>query len=89
MSTDGGQKRLNETLATLNVLWSTRVWRINGTVEYKCPYSDPELTPVEACKHVKGLFCMIEKAKAKLKLNHNYYYQVQGVLRITIRKWCN
>ena len=28
MSIGGGQKRLNETLATLNVLWRTRVWRI-------------------------------------------------------------
>ena len=49
MSIGGGQKRLNETLATLNVLWRTmfcggrcfvedesmedRYW----TVEYKCP----------------------------------------------------
>ena len=60
-----------------------------GTVEYKCPYSARELTPVEACKHVKGLFCKIENEKAKLKLNHNYHYQVQGVLGITKRKWCD
>ena len=59
-----------------------------GTFEYKCPYSSHELTPVEACKHVKGFFCNIEnEKKQKLKLNQNYHYQVQGVLGITNRKW--
>ena len=54
-----------------------------GTVEYKCPYSALELTPVKAGKHVKG---KIENEKAKLKLNHNYHYQ-EEVLGITNRKW--
>ena len=55
-----------------------------GTVEYKNVhyYSALELTPVEACKHMKG---KIENEKAKLKLNHNYHYQ--EVLGITNRKW--
>ena len=50
----------------------------------KCPHSALELTPVEACKHVKGFFCKIENEKTKLKLNHNYHHQ--EVLGITNRK---
>ena len=49
---------------------------LNINVHY---YSALELTPVEACKHVKG------KMK-KPKLNYNYHYQ-EEVLGITNRKW--
>ena len=47
---------------------------LNINVHY---YSTLELTPVEACKHVKG---KIENEKAKLKLNHNYHYQEELLL---------
>ena len=64
-----------------DVLSRTRVWRIAGLLNIDVHYySALELTPVEACKHVKG---KIEKAK--LKLSHNYHYQ--EVLGITNRKW--
>ena len=76
MSIGGGQKRLNETLEDESM--EDRY----GTFDYKCPYSALELTPVEACKHVKGFFCKIENEKAKLKLDHNYHYQ-EEVLGIT------
>ena len=61
----------------------------NGLVEYKCPYSAREITPSEACTSLKGFFCNLENGKAVLKRNHNYYYQVQGTMAITGRKWCD
>ena len=61
----------------------------HGTAEYKCPYSARELLPIEACAQVKSFFCETKDGKLKLKLNHNYYFQIQGVLSITERKWCD
>ena len=45
--------------------------------------STRELLPIEACTVVKSFFCETKDGKLKLKLNHNYYYQIQGVLSIT------
>ena len=52
----------------------------HGTAEYKCPYSACELLPIEACAQVKSLFCETKDGKLKLKQNHNYYDQIQGIL---------
>ena len=32
----------------------------HGTVEYKCPYSARELSPVEACMKIKNFYCKFE-----------------------------
>ena len=41
-----------------------------GTVEYKCPLLIAlELTPVEACKHVKGKLKTKNQNKAKSQLS--------------------
>lgn len=62
---------------------------VDGTAEYKCPYSARELLPVEACIQLKSFFCKVEDGVVKLKHSHQYYYQVQGVLAITKRSWCD
>ncbi len=62
-----------------------------GVVEYKCPSSAASMTPEEAAVKLKN-FCL-QKSKTtdevKLKQSHNYYYQVQGTMAITGRKWCD
>ena len=59
-----------------------------GTVEFKCPYSARDITPVEACA-TKGFYCALKDGKLELKQTHKYYYQVQGVMAITDTKWCD
>ena len=60
-----------------------------GVAEYKCPYSARELTPLEACREVKGFFCTVQDGKPSLKKTHNYFYQIQGVMGITGSGWCD
>lgn len=60
-----------------------------GIAEYKCPYSAREVTPYDACLSVKNFFCKVEDGVLKLQRNHNYFYQVQGTLGITGKKWCD
>ena len=61
----------------------------HGILEYKCPYASRDITPAEACK-TKGFFCTLDENNSiRLKHNSNYYYQVQGGLAITNRKWCD
>lgn len=62
---------------------------LTGVAEYKCPYSARDLTPMEACEQIKGFFCHLKNGEIKLKKTHNYYYQVQGVMGITGRTWCD
>ncbi len=54
-------------------------------VEVKCPFSARE-KKIEVCPEIPYL----EEADGDLRLkkNHNYYYQVQGQLAITKRKFC-
>lgn len=61
----------------------------NGIAEYKCPYAARDVTPHEACTSVKGFFCKIVDEKVVLLRGHNYYFQVQGALAITGKKWCD
>jgi len=60
----------------------------HGTAEYKCSYS-ADLTPAEACTQLKGFYCNLEDGRPVLKQNHNYFNQIQGVLALTKRSWCD
>ncbi|KAL5010353.1 hypothetical protein ScPMuIL_012658 [Solemya velum] len=59
-----------------------------GVLEIKCPYKWRTVTPFEAAKD-KTFCCEIIGNKIQLKKNHAYYYQIQGQLAITGRKWCD
>ena len=64
----------------------------HGVLEVKCPYSEAErgLTPREAAQSLKTFFCRITvDGSLQLKRNHDYYHQVQGLLAITRRPWCD
>ena len=59
-----------------------------GLVEIKCPYSMYDRTIQEACQK-PNFCCEISNAAPSLKLDHEYYYQIQGQLAITGAKWCD
>ena len=60
----------------------------NGLLEIKCPYQARNSTPFEAATQ-KGFFCNINNGTLVLKKTHHYYYQVQGQMAISSRKWCD
>ena len=61
-----------------------------GLLEIKCPSSEKWkfLTP-EECSKDPAFFCALNDDKLSLKINHNYYYQVQGQLAISNRIYCD
>lgn len=59
-----------------------------GVLEIKCPYSWRFVSPAEASKD-KTFFCELLDNKPKLKTTHQYYFQVQGQMAISHRKWCD
>lgn len=59
-----------------------------GLIEVKCPETKFMVTPLDACSH-EGFFLENCNGQPKLKVNHNYYKQVQGQLEITGAKWCD
>ncbi|GBN00760.1 hypothetical protein AVEN_220265-1 [Araneus ventricosus] len=63
----------------------------DGTVEIKCPSSCSDLTPVESILKRKITFWTIDKKNNEIKgINpkHLYYFQIQGQLHISKRKYC-
>ena len=68
----------------------------HGIAEYKCPYSlahadsgSPQ-TALEAARVNKRFYCKLDiSGNIELKENHEYYFQVQGNMAITKRKWCD
>jgi len=59
--------------------------------EYRCQASAQEMTPTEATENHRN-FCLHEVSDTQIALrkNHNYYYyQVQGVMAVTRRSWCD
>lgn len=72
-----------------NLVEDTNTDDIDGVVEFKCPYSARDLTPSEACTELKAFYCKLDEGRLTLKHNHNYFYQIQGVMAVTKRKWCD
>ncbi|XP_060560650.1 uncharacterized protein LOC132720513 [Ruditapes philippinarum] len=62
----------------------------NGLLEIKCPSSlSWRMKTPEECATDSKFFCVLRDGKVTLKQTHNYYYQVQGQLGISGRKWCD
>ena len=58
-------------------------------IEIKCPYSYRDLTVKEACTK-KGFYCTLDDDdEVHLKLDHLYYYQIQGTMGITSAVECD
>lgn len=60
----------------------------DAIIEIKCPYKISEMSPKEAIENKIIDCCILENDMLKLKRTHNYYYQVQGQLHVTQRKFC-
>lgn len=60
----------------------------DALVEIKCPATSKELTPEEAINSKKIKSCEIKNGNLFLKRNDNYYYQIQGQLHVSQRKYC-
>lgn len=54
----------------------------DGVVEVKCPYN---------IRHFKIRDVKLDflDQNYELKKNHNFYFQIQGILEVTNRKWCD
>lgn len=59
-----------------------------GFIEVKCPYSQRNCTPLDACLTPR-FFCELQLQFAKLKNNHPYYAQIQGQMAVGQRPWCD
>ena len=60
----------------------------NGILEIKCPYKYRDVDPCEAAEY-KDFCCELTGDTLTLKQKHNYYYQIQGQMAISCRKWCD
>lgn len=57
-----------------------------GILEIKCPFLIRNEDPKQAIKIGKLSYC---DKNGKLKTNSDYYFQIQGLLEITGRDWCD
>ena len=61
----------------------------DGMIEIKSPYVAKNLTPLQAIKQIQIVREIFSREDInKLNRQHNYYYQVQGSLHISRRKYC-
>lgn len=61
----------------------------DNIIEIKCPHSIKDMTPKEAIKASKIKYLTIDQdGNIQLKRNDNYYYQVQGQLRVANKRAC-
>ena len=59
-----------------------------GVLEIKCPHKWRNNTVEEATSN-PDFCCIKDKGTVQIKKSHAYYYQVQGQMGITGRKWCD
>lgn len=62
----------------------------NAILEVKCPFSGFENPPEQLPKIRKNFYCRLDSSgKLILKKTHPYYYQIQGMLNITNKQYCD
>ena len=59
-----------------------------GLSEVKCAETKFLVTPLDACSD-GNFFLENRNGELKLKRNHKYYSQVQGLLGVTGARWCD
>lgn len=60
----------------------------DAVIEIKSSEKSGNLSPIDAVIQRKIDYCELKNGTIKLKRNHNYFYQVQGLLHITKRQLC-
>ena len=58
-------------------------------VEVKCPFRARDKSVEQACIDDKSFCCSIVNNTPCLRINHEYYYQIQGQMAITEIKICD
>lgn len=58
-----------------------------GCLEVKCSYASKDLNICEAVQNNKQFFLKQTENGCRLKENHAYYYQCQGVVNILNLQW--
>lgn len=59
----------------------------NEIIEIKCPHNSKDMTPHQGVE-TKKIKYMKSNGDLQLNRNHNYYYQVQGQLRVANKRSC-
>ena len=60
-----------------------------GYLEVKCPYSQRNKSPADACSS-PGFCCLLDSSQhLTLRRNHHYFAQVQGQMAVGQRQWCD
>ena len=60
-----------------------------GLFEAKCPFCGAGKKIVDVIKENKQFYLKQTDNGIRLKENHNYYFQVQGLMGVTGMKWCD
>jgi len=62
----------------------------NEIIEIKCPHNSKDMTPLQGvvAKKIKFLNICNNNGDLQLNKNHNYYYQIQGQLRVANKLSC-
>ena len=61
----------------------------SGILEIKCPFKYRKVPPKEEAAREKDFFCELVEDKVTLKRNYAYYFQVQGQMPLSGKKWCD
>ena len=64
-----------------------------GLLEIKCPVCGETVSLLDLCTKTEHkpstFFLQYREGNYHLKRTHDYYYQVQGQLYVTARRWCD
>ncbi|KAL4123032.1 hypothetical protein QTP88_015264 [Uroleucon formosanum] len=89
-ATDYGKATEPQAIAALEKQLKYGLINDDFIVEIKCPFGIKDTkTFLEAINSKKLSFCRLsENGKIELKVDHSYYYQVQGQMQISKRNFC-
>ena len=71
---------------SMTLLWTKIPF---GLFEAKCPFCGAGKKIVDVIKENRQFYLKQTDHGIKLKQNHNYCYQVQGLMGVTGMKWCD
>jgi hypothetical protein len=73
----------------MNCVYYYYYYYYNKIIEIKCPHISKDMTPQQGVVAKKIKFLKIKNnGDLQLDKNHNYYYQVQGQLRVANKCSC-
>ncbi|KAG7208099.1 hypothetical protein KM043_009673 [Ampulex compressa] len=61
----------------------------DAIVEVKCPYRFRNMSPWDALRAGRPCFLILKDNQLRFDIDHFFMYQIQGLLHITKRRYCN